>query len=332
MGKHYRKGKNKIGVIGKMAVVALAVFAAACLAFYSSGYFDVSGAADYAEDAETHKVRAVVVASSDILSADIEAEGVSASVKEQADSSVKPLKPKIRKNPGELPMLAIIVDDGGYQMNLTKKAAEFKMPLTWAIMPYLPHSKDAAALAASKSIPYLLHLPMQAIPDKDNETSKFLIGRGMSPATVAANFSKALKAVPGAVGINNHRGSTATESETLMKPLMEAVKKQGIIFVDSRTTQKSVAYKEALAAGVPALQNGGFLDNTADKNAIAARFAEVLKVAEKRGALVVICHFRPATFLFLEELNKKYENLPVRLVTVPEMVDSLYGLSARNTE
>lgn len=332
MGKHYRKSKNRIGLIGKLLVAALAVFAAAGFAFYSSGYFDVGGAVDHAEDAEVHKVRAVVVTSSDNIYADVDAGSGSTSAKEPADPDAKPLKPEIKKTPGELPMLAIIVDDGGYQMNLTKKAAGFKMPLTWAIMPYLPHSKDAAALAASKSIPYLLHLPMQAIPDKDNETSKFLIGRGMSPETVAANFSKALEAVPGAVGINNHRGSIATESETLMKPLMEAVKKQGIIFVDSRTTQKSVAYKEALAAGVYALQNGGFLDNTADKNAIAARFAEVLKVAEKRGALVVICHFRPATFLFLEELNKKYENLPVRLVTVPEMVDSLYGLSARNTE
>ena len=45
-----------------------------------------------------------------------------------------------------------------------------------------------------------------------------------------------------------------------------------------------------------------------------------MRNAQKRGALLIICHFRPATVAFLEELNARYKNLPVRFVTVPEML------------
>ena len=45
-----------------------------------------------------------------------------------------------------------------------------------------------------------------------------------------------------------------------------------------------------------------------------------MKSAQKRGALVVICHFRPSTVMFLEELNKNRKDLHVKLVTVPEML------------
>lgn len=33
----------------------------------------------------------------------------------------------------------------------------------------------------------------------------------------------------------------------------------------------------------------------------------------------MICHFRPVTVMFLEELDKRYKELPVKLVTIPDM-------------
>ena len=160
----------------------------------------------------------------------------------------------------------------------------------------------------------------QAQVDKDSETGKFIIGRGMTADEVRAKTEKALDSLPGVAGVNNHRGSRATESRELMAPFMQVLKSRGLFFVDSRTTGKSVAYDAARKAGVPALQNRGFLDNSTDKAEIAKRFDELVRNAQKRGALLIICHFRPATVAFLEELNARYKNLPVRFVTVPEML------------
>ena len=65
--------------------------------------------------------------------------------------------------------------------------------------------------------------------------------------------------------------------------------------------------------------NSGFLDNTPDKAAISARFEEAVRTAQKKGSAVMICHFRPVTVMFLEELDKRYKELPVKLVTIPDM-------------
>ena len=55
------------------------------------------------------------------------------------------------------PLLAIVIDDGGSQMKLTRRVAALDIPTTWAIMPYRQYSKETAQLAASKSVP--LHPP-----------------------------------------------------------------------------------------------------------------------------------------------------------------------------
>lgn len=219
-------------------------------------------------------------------------------------------------------MLAVIVDDGGGNLEYAQKIASLGMPLTWAIMPYERYSQKTAEIASAKKIPYLLHLPMQAEIDKAD--GPFLIGKGMTQEKIYNVTRDALEYLPSPIGINNHRGSLATSDREVMSPVIEALKEKDLIFVDSRTSQKSVAYDAARSAGIKTLQNRGFLDNTADKNAIDARFHEIVRIAAKKGHFVAICHFRPATTLFLEKLAGEYKNLPVELVTVPQMVERLY--------
>ena len=79
----------------------------------------------------------------------------------------------------------------------------------------------------------------------------------------------------------------------------------------------------AKAAGIRVFKNGGFLDGTPDEASIRARFAQFVKTTQKKKYMIVICHFRPSTVLFLEKLNKEYAELPVRLVTLPEMAELL---------
>ena len=46
---------------------------------------------------------------------------------------------------------------------------------------------------------------------------------------------------PNAIYTNNHTGSVFTENEEAMDRLLKALKKHNFIFVDSRTSSKSVA-------------------------------------------------------------------------------------------
>lgn len=319
MAKHYKRAKDR----RKRGIVFALLFLAVAAAVYAVA---LKNQGRYAKLAEQETTPTVVASSSPspepktrewvVVPAD---EGLpNAQETSEAPKAAAPAG-TYRMADGA-PLLAILIDDGGSQMKLTKRVAALDIPTTWAIMPYRQYSKETAQLAASKSVPYILHLPMQAQADNDSETGKFIIGRGMTVAEVRAKTEKALDSLPGAVGANNHRGSCATESVELMEPFMQVLKGRGLFFVDSRTTGKSVAYDTARKVGVPALQNRGFLDNSTDKAIIAKRFDELVRNAQKRGAMLIICHFRPSTVAFLEELNARYKYLPVRLVTVPEML------------
>ncbi|MDO4560500.1 MAG: divergent polysaccharide deacetylase family protein [bacterium] len=327
MGRHYRKRSG--GIIKKAAALAVIIAAlAGALAWfcYDSGktlesarYQDVVVKEGTAVSPDAGEKEGAKKDTPLILSPDAAALSSDTAQRPGKPASPAAARPAEVKYSGPVPLLALIVDDGGGQMEYTKRVAALDMPLTWAIIPYQRYSKETAALAASRGVPYLLHLPMQAEVDKDG--AQYIIGKGMSADSVRQKTAAALDSLPGAIGLNNHRGSLATADAVLMEPVMAELKRRGLIFVDSRTSGKSVAYATALSAGVEALQNRGFLDNTADKNAIAARFREIVKNAQKRGALVVICHFRPSTVMFLEELAKNYKNLPVKLVTAPEMLE-----------
>lgn len=236
-------------------------------------------------------------------------------------------KPAPPETPSEKkPLLAIIVDDGGNQMDLTKRVAALSLPLTWAILPDTRHAVETARLADSKQIPCLVHLPMQALSDQDG-SKEYVVGRGMTSEQIKANTTKALDLLPNAIGLNNHRGSLATSSGEIMEPVIAVLKERGLMFIDSRTSDKSVAYDVAVANGVPSMKNRGFLDGSPEKSEIEKRFNEVTSLAEKRGSAIVICHFRPTTVSYLELLTLKRETLPVCLVTIPEMTSLLTKLT-----
>ena len=219
------------------------------------------------------------------------------------------------------PLLAIVVDDGGNALEMAKRVASLELPLTWAILPYTRYANETAVIADDAGIPYLLHLPMQAEIDKDSK--EYLVGEGMDRQKIKDITVKALETLPSAIGINNHRGSLATSKWDIMVPIIDVLKERNLVFLDSRTSGKSVAYDVAKAAGIRAFKNGGFLDGTPDKNSIRARFDQVVKTTQKKKDMIVICHFRPGTVLFLEKLNEEYTELPVRLVTLPEMAELL---------
>lgn len=242
-------------------------------------------------------------------------------IKMPLSSDAVPTSPDVGPPPDERPVLAIVVDDGGNDLSIATKVSLLKLPLTWAILPYTRYALQTSEIAEKEDIPYLLHLPMQAEIDKDPK--EYLIGEGMDRAEIRRITESALDSLPSPIGINNHRGSLATSKWDIMVPIIDVLKDRELIFLDSRTSGGSVAYDVAKAAGIGAFRNRGFLDGTPDKNSIKARFDEAVRQALKRGDMTVICHFRPATLLFLEDLDKNYEHLPVKLVTIPELGEFL---------
>ncbi len=221
--------------------------------------------------------------------------------------------------------IAIVMDDCGPSIELARKALSLKLQITWSILPHQTYSKQIAKMLRDARVPFLVHVPMQAQVDPDGkagEKGMYYIGVGMSDAAVTKALSSLIDLLPGAYGINNHRGSRATEDEKTMKAVMDELARRKLFFLDSNTSTKTVAYEVAKAKGLRTLKNGHFLDNEQDRKKIEAEMKATIETAKKRGDTIVICHLRPETLAFLENLAKwDLTSMGVRLVTLPQLID-----------
>ena len=223
-------------------------------------------------------------------------------------------------------VLAIVIDDIGFDPPSRTLLASLEGPLALAVIPNTPHGAEAARLAREKGWDLLVHLPMDpeaGRPEKDS------LGPKDDDAAIRAGARAALARFPGALGINNHQGSKATADARVVRDVLEVVKEGGLLFLDSRTTPASVAGEEAAKLGVPFLARDVFLDDAATESAdpagapgaLEAAWERALALAKKRGQAIVIGHPRKETLAFLSEkiglLGGK--NGP-RLVRVSELV------------
>jgi uncharacterized protein len=226
-------------------------------------------------------------------------------------------------SPGGAAKLAVIVDDLGYTRGAAEKLLSLHVPLTFAVLPHLPYSTEIAEAAHGHGFQILLHLPMQPLDDARDEAIE--LGSGMSQAQVSTTVAAMLETVPFAVGVNNHEGSRATADPRLMNELMTTLAGRGLFFIDSRTTEATVAYSEAMRAGVPAASRSVFLDDTEIPAAVRAQLALAVRDARRNGAAIVIGHPHPVTLAVLARELPRLARQNITLVYASELCQEKGG-------
>lgn len=226
--------------------------------------------------------------------------------------------------------LAVVVDDCGFNFPLAERLAAKKFNFTWAIIPNKAYSEKTADLLIANDIPFLVHIPMQAIgdaPKRWGTDGSYAVGSGMTEADIRRLVLPMIDSLPGHYGLNNHRGSVATADAKLMRSLMKILAERSEFFLDSSTTRHTVANKIAKEHGVTTLKNNYFLDNISDREKIREAFETAIAMAKKNRSLIAICHLRPETIAFLESIDERFfTERGVDLVSIPEMVELRRGL------
>jgi polysaccharide deacetylase 2 family uncharacterized protein YibQ len=95
---------------------------------------------------------------------------------------------------------------------------------------------------------------------------------------------------------------------------------RGLFFLDSRTTDATVAERAAEEESVPAARRRVFLDDVATEAAVRERLEEAIGRAKAEGSAVAIGHPYPATMTVLEKELPGMGERGVRLVKVGELV------------
>jgi len=198
------------------------------------------------------------------------------------------------------PTISIIIDDVGDNKNLGYRAARLHKDIALSVLPHTPFSNEIAKFGHQQGMDILLHQPMQSFTNND------LLGPGallqnMNRQQFAKILDDNINAIPFIVGINNHMGSLLTTDQQKMNWLMAELKHRDLFFIDSRTTNKSIANKTAHYWQLPTMNRRIFLDHTDDPEAIAKQFKRLVYFAKKYGHAIAIGHPKRNTLRFLEQ-------------------------------
>lgn len=196
-------------------------------------------------------------------------------------------------NPGNLPLIAIVIDDLGVAPARVAAALALPAPMTMAVLPY---AGDAAAVARRARLlghEVLAHLPMEAANGQDPGPHALLAT--LTPAAFAQNLQWNLSRLEGYVGVNNHMGSRLTQNSAAMGLLMAQLKQRGLLFLDSRTAKHTLGASTARAIGVTALERDVFLDNVITPEMIHIQLRKTEEIARRNGYAIAIGHPHPAT-------------------------------------
>lgn len=201
-------------------------------------------------------------------------------------------------------VLAIIVDDfGNFKGKLLEGFAKTNPAVCFAIMPQTPYAAEAMEIASQFGHESIIHVPMEPMNYPRENPGDHAIFIQHSSGEIKRRLERFINQLPDCIGINNHMGSLATSDEATMIAVMQTIKKHNLMFVDSRTTNTSVAYQIAQKNQIKALKRDVFLDEpdisdvTMDK-----KIADCLALSQTKSYVVTIMHCHTAKHL--DYLNK----------------------------
>ncbi len=219
----------------------------------------------------------------------------------------------------DLPAISIIIDDLGKRLVTGRRAVQLPGAVALAFLPRADYSAVLARAAHRAHKEVMLHLPMQSVDNRPLDDGALRLD--MTESQFVQTLREGLDAVPHVTGINNHMGSLLTRHPGHMLWLMRELRRHGrMYFIDSRTTDATVARRVAQETGVPSSERNVFLDNEARPQAIAAQFSRLLRLAHRHGSALAIGHPYPQTLSFLERELPKLAQRGARLVPVSELI------------
>ena len=196
------------------------------------------------------------------------------------------------------PKLVIIIDDVSNRRQL-KRIEALHLNITPSIFPPSERSMKSHQLARGLKH-YMIHLPMESGSKQFNTQYKTL-KTSFSNAKIIARAKELRRLFPTARYINNHTGSVFTNNYRAMFTLYTALRKEGFMFVDSRTIASTKVPKIVKKFGDAYVARDIFIDNVHNVKTIHKQLRKAVALAKKKGYAIAIGHPHTITMKALSQ-------------------------------
>ena len=202
-------------------------------------------------------------------------------------------------------VIGLIIDDFGYRNDhVSNGFLQLPGKLTYAIIPGHDYSQLFSKKAYDAGYEIIVHLPMENIGKTYGE-EEYVLMSYFQDDEIKNRINKAFDYLPESIGLNNHQGSRGTADSRVMTLVAGVIKEKKKFFIDSRTTNNSLAETTMRKYGVPTNKRDIFLDNELDEEKIKIQLLELADVSEEKGIAIGIGHVKPQT------LNVLAKEIPV---------------------
>ncbi len=222
---------------------------------------------------------------------------------------------------GPKPLIAIIIDDMGYDKKIAARLIALDSSLTLSVLPHSPFTREIAVAAHEAGLEVMLHLPMEPVEYPGIDPGPGVLLTDMAPDALLRQLEEDIAEVPHIKGVNNHMGSKLTTQSVQLYQIFSVLKKHGLFFIDSCTTRESLCRPSAGKLQVPFAKRDVFLDNSLSQTDIKGQMGLLLDIAYRKGRAIGIAHPHPETCSALEQYLPLLKER-ARLVPASMLVES----------
>jgi polysaccharide deacetylase 2 family uncharacterized protein YibQ len=167
------------------------------------------------------------------------------------------------------PVVAIVIGGLGFNARATTQAIE-ELPaeVTLSFMPYAQDLQTWIDRARANGHEVLLELPMEPFdPDADDTGPQTLLATAPAQQNVA-RLEQLLSRGAGYFGVTNYQGARFATSAQASQPVVQALRRRGLVFISSGIGQRTALSVEAQRANLPNVAADRIVDVRREADAI----------------------------------------------------------------
>lgn len=230
------------------------------------------------------------------------------------------------------PRVAVMVTGLGLSGAATEAAVnDLAGSVTLVFNPYSQRLDEWIQRSRAAGHEVFLSLPMEPLnyPRMDPGPHTLLVA--LDSRQNLERLKWVLSRVAGYVGTVSAAGSRFTTSKSDLLPVLDALNHRGLMFVDARSTDRSIAGSLAKGIGLPRASVDIVLDQQASRDAIDQRLAQLETLARQNGVAVASSDAYPVTIERLALWIPTLEGKGIALAPVSATADMQSDRTAEAT-
>ena len=231
------------------------------------------------------------------------------------------------KGGGGGPRIAVVLTGLGLSAAATEAAIKQLPPaVTLSFSPYARRLGQWIALARVNGHEVMIDLPMEPITFPEDDPGPHALLTFLDSKQNLRRLDWVLDRGESFVGVAAVMGSRFAASEEDMAPVMAALRERGLMFLDNRASDRSVAGEIANRLGLPHAMNDRTLDAAqASRIAINARLTEIERLAEEKGHSIAMAQPYPVTLERLRDWAAEIQSRGYALVPITALAAEQAG-------